>query len=301
MTFDGVTSSGVQLCSFWFPHHSAGRPRPAPPNPRLSHRNSILPLSKPSVPQRAGLHSAMPISPRPSSSVVSSELSIAGRCRRKNGMGDELARRIADFVNSDSDMRSATIGSWDVSGLVNSGSGGLSSGFVRNRNKTPSSSRTNLGPSFFFSALHWPMTRMRRLFVAISWFSDELCIAGSHHHPSKSIPPSSLPPTRLRDMDMDLCKRASDLSSKAVPWWTVDNALIHDADFEVPGRILVKSWGVHTTTFGINVPMGKMTPWDRDGNLTLPYLTLAESSQNNNMQVQNRSNIPNLQRSILTA
>ena len=58
--------------------------------------------------------------------------------------------------------------------MKNSGSGGLlllfwksreppGADIVRNRKRTPSSSRTNLGPSFFFSALHWPITRMRRL------------------------------------------------------------------------------------------------------------------------------------------
>jgi len=120
---------------------------------------------------------------------------------------------------------------WETSAESESGSGGFwicsAPDMVRNRNKTPSSSRTYLGPVFFFSALHWPMTRIRRLrvedVVVVVVVVDESSsgggsvIEGSHHHPSKSIPPSSLPPTRLRDMDMVLCSRASDLSSKALP------------------------------------------------------------------------------------
>jgi len=182
----------------------------------------------------------MPRFPRwsSSSSSVASGLSIAGRWRRKKGIDDELARRIADLVNSDSEIKSATMGGdavwdimsdWGTSAESESGSGGFwicsAPDMVRNRNKTPSSSRTYLGPVFFFSALHWPMTRIRRLRVEdVVVVDDESSsggggwvIEGSHHHPSKSIPPSSLPPTRLRDMDMVLCSRASDLSSKALP------------------------------------------------------------------------------------
>ena len=39
--------------------------------------------------------------------VVVVVVSIGGRCSRRNGIGDEFARRMVDFVNEDSEMSNA--------------------------------------------------------------------------------------------------------------------------------------------------------------------------------------------------
>jgi hypothetical protein len=45
---------------------------------------------------------------------------------------------------------------------------------------------------------------------------------GSHHHPTKSTPPSSFPPTRLSAIDSPRRRTSIERSSNAVPRCTVD-------------------------------------------------------------------------------
>ena len=127
---------------------------------------------------------------------------------------------------------------------------------------TPSSSRKYAGPIFFFSALHCARTRSRRRFAVFEFLGGSEVVSsrgsrkerihvelvtrttryitlseelrniaryaqvfsqGTHHHPTKSMPPSWLPPTRVSDMDICFVRSASARYSNAVPRCTVES------------------------------------------------------------------------------
>lgn len=107
--------------------------------------------------------------------------------------------------------------------------GGESEGELEWRCHTPSISRTYLGLNFFFSALHWARTRSRRRSRPSGSGSApglDPVAKGSHHHPTRSIPPSDLPPMRRRAIEKWACSSWRERCSKAVPRCTVDSFIV---------------------------------------------------------------------------
>lgn len=85
---------------------------------------------------------------------------------------------------------------------------------------TPSNSLTALGPTLFFSALHCANTLNLLNPPSFSLAANSIAgvaILGTHHQPLKSTPPSLAPPTRRRDIDIDLLRNDRACFSKAVP------------------------------------------------------------------------------------
>ena len=152
--------------------------------------------------------------------------SAGGIYNRKNGTGDDWARRTVDLVKGDSEIKRATKGCCDEGdtevgnrSVVSESTEPSGDDSGMKRCSTPSNSRTYFGLVFLFSALHCAITRIR---LCPLLADAEGSVEGSHHHPRRSIPPSDLPPTRRRDIDMWLRRMFRERSSKAVPRCVVD-------------------------------------------------------------------------------
>ena len=111
-----IHQKGIQLVSFFPSHHSPNLPGSSLVLDvflDLSQRTSAFPSRSPSFPQRALLSIAEPKgdcickSGIPSKSAT--ELATGGKCSKRNGMGDDMARRIVDCVNADSEIKRATV------------------------------------------------------------------------------------------------------------------------------------------------------------------------------------------------
>ena len=172
-----------------------------------------------------------------------------GRWMRRKGTVERYACSTVEREKGLSERRSATVGY--ASAMCAS-----ESGRVDWRCHTPSISRTYLGLNFFFSALHWARTRMRRLSSpSESGGAPGRCVGaaakGSHHHPTRSMPPSDLPPTRRRAMERFACNSRSERCSKAAPRCTADRwLLIVGRRAEWRGRLRV---GGRTDISGVTV------------------------------------------------
>lgn len=133
---------------------------------------------------------------------------------RRKGTVDLYACRAVDFEKGLSERRSATVGY---------GEGGDGEEW---RCQTPSISRTYFGLNFFFWALHCARTRSRRRISprgSGSAPAPDPDAKGSHHHPTRSIPPSALPPTHRRAIDKCACSSCSERCSNAAPRCTAES------------------------------------------------------------------------------
>ncbi|CAK5272929.1 unnamed protein product, partial [Mycena citricolor] len=166
------------------------------------------------MPPRSAARSS---SASPLCAASGSASSSGGTWSRRKGTGEDCARRIVDLVNGDSDTSIATRGYCGTEPEADASAAAMC------RCNTPSISRTYLGLIFFFSALHCARTRKRRRSSPPGASgAPGPSRGGSHHQPMRSIPPSDLPPTRRRDMDMCSCRSPSARSSNSVPLWTAE-------------------------------------------------------------------------------
>ena len=146
---------------------------------------------------------------------------------RRKGTVERYAWRTVAREKGLSERRSATVGY--VPGDEGGDGKGASEGERGWRCHTPSISRTYLGLNFFFSALHWARTRSRRRSRPCGSGNApglDSVAKGSHHHPTRSIPPSDLPPTRRRAIEKWACNSWSERCSKAVPRCTADSFIV---------------------------------------------------------------------------